>query len=522
MVFAAQAPEPPPVPRSCHFRALKSARPQTTDPTSFEDDPVVVLAPGRYVAIEGVRVTMRRGTRVLGRQTLDRLSTSGGVVRLVPPAGHDALRIGKGPVRITLTGTRAAECPERAVRFRGSWRFAAPTLPVRGAPATTFVEDARLGGVRFYLRSVGERVVRTVRATLLGGNGRAVSSVAVGGALRDGAAIDLPAPADLSAGRYRVRFSGRPPGSRHLRTWTAPLVLGSRGAPGSPPVDQEAGLAEQRVVVDWSQGRAAGRDTAGFVVPGIGYGEIACGYQQQHIRFYPNDLDREQSMMLWTYKDWGEGSEKSIREAVHTQFTGPSFQEGLNKFSPPEKRMTGEYEGVISDRGVLEAPFGTLLAPPTSIDLTWEWDFSETRQSRCHVEAVLRTENGDPTPSRPLARSAQVVWRGEPNAAGHDVASTEVPGVGTVTVRCEATPAGTRTLTVDPATQGGSVTLREGGEEKRTDYDSGPLVVALPNNGQLKIGLYDGASVLVSSRWKVNDPKPGENACRVAAQVVVR
>jgi hypothetical protein len=94
--------------------------------------------------------------------------------------------------------------------------------------------------------------------------------------------------------------------------------------------------------------------------------------------------------------------------------------------------------------------------------------------------------------------------------------------VGTVSVTCQALPGGTRTLTVDPATQGGSVNVREGGEDKQTNYDAGPLVAQLPNNGQLKIGLYGGASVLVSSRWKVNDPKPGENSCRVNAQVVVR
>jgi hypothetical protein len=46
--------------------------------------------------------------------------------------------------------------------------------------------------------------------------------------------------------------------------------------------------------------------------------------------------------------------------------------------------------------------------------------------------------------------------------------------------------------------------------------------VQLPNNGMLKFGLFDGASMLVSSRWKVNDPRASENFCRVAAQVVVR
>lgn len=522
-MFAAQAAEPPPpVPKSCQFVAIKSARPQTTDPTSFEDDPAVVLAPGRYVAIEGVKVTMRRGKKVIGVQSLDRLSTSGGVVRLLPPAGRKALSVPQGSVTIRVTGTRAAACEKRVVDYAGSWRFSAPTLPVRAAPATTFVEDARLSGLRFYLRSVGERVVRGVRATLLDDRGKAIATAQVPTAVRDGATLDVGVSDKLAAGRYQVRFSGRTAGSSRSRTWTAPLVLGSRGGPGSPPVDQQAGLSEQHVVVDWSRNRASGRDTAGFVAPGIGYGEIVCGVQQQHVRFYPNDVGREQSMMLWTYKDWRENNEKSIRESTHTQFTGPSFSEGMNKFSPPEKHMTGEYEGIITDRGVLDSPFGESLAPPTYILVQWSWDFSDPRDHRCHVEATLRTENGDPTTSRPLARALQVVWRGDPNAAGHDSAQADVPGVGTVSLTCQASPAGTRTLTVDPATEGGSVNVREGGEDKLTNYSSGPLVAQLPNNGQLKIGLYGGASILVSSRWKVNDPKPGENSCRVAAQVVVR
>lgn len=513
---------PQEVPKSCQFRAVKSARPQTQDPTQFADDPAVVLAPGRYVALEGVRVVLRRGKKVVAANTMERLSTSGGVIRLAPVPGQRRIPIVRGNTTITVTAKRAALCPSRDVRYVGRWFFGRPSLPVRAAPATTFVEDARSGGLKLFVRNVGGRVVRNVRATILRSSGRAVGSASVPGELSAGTQLDVGVPPDVAAGRYTLRMSGRPEGSKRLRTWRTPLVLGSRGAPGSPPVSQQAGLSEQRVVVDWSNSRAAGRDIAGFVAPGIGYGEIVCGVQQQHVRFYPTDVGREQSMMLWTYKDWREGSEKAIRESVHTQFSGPSFQEGLNKFSPPEKHMTGQYEGLITDRGVLDAPFGEGLAPPTSIDLTWEWDFSDPRKSRCHVEAVLRTENGDPTEARPLARSLQVVWRGDPNAAGHDFVSVPVPGVGTVSLTCQATPEGTRTLVVDPATEGGAVTYREGGDDRVENVGSGPLVVPLPNNGQVEIGLFGGASVMISSRWKVNDPRPGENWCETAAQVVVR
>ena len=507
-------------PKVCAFADVKVARPQALDPTAFEDDPAIILAPGRHNVLENVVVTLRHGSRVLGRLVVGKLEKSGAVVRLLPPAGAQRVVVPAGRNTVTVTGRRVARCPKRAVHHVGSWRFTAPTLPVRAAPATTFVEDARSGGVRFYLRSVGGKVVRGVRAAVLDAKNRVVGVARLGTTLRDGAVLDVGMPSDLAAGAYRVRFSGRA-GTR-TSSWTAPLVLGTRGTPGSPPVDADAGLSEQHVVVDWSKNQATGRDTAGFVAPGIGYGEIVCGYDQQHIRFHPNDLTREQSMMLWTYKDWTENTEKSIRESIHTEFSGPDFQEGLNKFSPPEHEMTGEYEGLITDRGTLGEPFATLLAPPTSILLTWVWRFGTNGKDRCHVEATLRTENGNPTTTRPYARSAQVVWRGDGNAAGHDTASVDVPAVGTMTLTCQATPDGTRTLTIDPATQGATVFDREGGDDRRTDTDHGPLVVPLPNNGQLKIGLYDGASVLVSSRWKVNDPLPDQNSCRVAAQLVVQ
>ena len=520
MIAATPPPEPPP--KSCQFVAVKSARPQTTDPTAFEDDPAVVLAPGRYVALEGVKVRLRVAGRVVAVGSTDRLSTSGGVVRLAAPAGATALAVPAGRAAVSVTGRRAARCPQRAVRHRTRWAFSAPSLAARAAPVTTFVEDARAGGLQLSLRSVAGRTVRGVRALLRSPGGRVVAAAPLPSALDGGAALAIPVPTGLRAGRYTLRLRGRVAGTSAVRTWSAPLVLGSRGAPGSPPVDQQAGLSEQRVVVDWSQGRSKGREVAGFVAPGIGSGEVVCAGDQQHVRFYPHDVGREQSMMLWTYKDWGGGNEKAIRESIHTQFTGPSFQEGLNKFSPPEKRSTGRYVGLITDRGPLEAPFGDGLAPATSIDLRWEWDFSDPDRARCHIEAVLRTENGDPGEARPLARTLQVVWRGDGNAAGHDRVTTPVPGVGTVSLTCAPGPEGERRLVIEPAEQGGSVTTRQGGDDTVTESGSGPLVVALPNNGQVEVGLFGGASVLVSSRWKVNDPKPGENSCRVAAQVVVR
>lgn len=521
-MFAA-APPPaapaPKVPATCRFVDIKDARAATDDPTSFEDDPGIVLAPGRHVAILDVKVVVTQNGEVVGSRSIPRLSTSGTVLRMAPPAGSSSLRVSRGVIQIHVTGTRETACPKRDVDVTRAWRFNEPSLPVRGAPITPFVGDAHRDGLKLVLRSVGGRTSTGVVANVLKDD-KLVARRSVG-TLEDGGVITVPFPDSLGAGRYTLKVTGRGEGTGKA-SWSDSLVLGA-GSTGGSATGSDAGLTEQKVVVDWSRNRAAGRDTAGFVAPGIGYGEIVCGFKQQHVRFYPTDLNREQSMMLWTYKNWQQNFEKSIRESIHTQFSGPSFQEGMNKFSPPEKHMTGEYEGVIADRGVLEAPFGASLAPPTTIDLTWVWDFSDPRNSRCHVEATLRTETAAST--APLARSAQVVWRGTDNAAGHDTASTEIPGVGTMTVVCEAARGatrddGTRTVTIAPASGGGSVVDREGGDDKETPVESGPLVAQLPNNGMLKLKLAAGGYALVSSRWKVNDPLPGENSCRVAAQYV--
>jgi hypothetical protein len=504
-------------PVTCDHPPL-SARLATHDPTSFSDDPGVVLAPYRKVVFTKLEVTLRRDGRLLASEKLDRLSTSGTILRLRDPDGG-AVSVTTGDTTLTVVGTRNA-CANKTQKVTRQWDFTQPSLPVRAAPATTFVEDARRG-LRVYLRSVGGRTSSGVTVRLVDPDGRTVSRAPAGTVVTSGAVVDLAGSAKLKAGSYRLVLGGRVAGANHTSTYALPLVLGSRGTAGSPPVDADAGLAEQHVVVDWSDSRPKGRDQAGFVAPGIGYGELVCGNQQQHIRFHPTDLGRETSMMLWTYKDWRENNEKSIRESIHTQFGGPDFQEGLNKFSPPEKHMTGEYEGLLTDRGVQETPFADGLAPPTSIKLTWSWDFSDPRKARCHVEAVLRTENGNlGAAAKPLARSLQVVWRGEESAPGHDRAETDVPGLGPVGLVCEATPGGTRAITIG-APQGATILVREGGDDKKIETDTGPVVVPLPNNGQLKLTFFGGASMLVSSRWKVNDPRPAENACRVALQAVV-
>jgi hypothetical protein len=221
--------------------------------------------------------------------------------------------------------------------------------------------------------------------------------------------------------------------------------------------------------------------------------------------------------MTWTDKNWGSYREFALREAKYATGTGRDFREGLNKFGPTEKWSRGSFEGIISDRGPLNGPGGSALAPPTTFDLDWEWDFSKPGRASCRVSAVFRTQTDLTDP--PLARSAQIVWRGESNATpGNTVAGVDFPGLGDVTATCQAGPTGDRKLLID-STVGGTVVTREGSDEVSTPFEVGRIEARLPNNGMLFLQLNSGERILVSSRWKANDPAPEKNWCVVSAQI---
>jgi hypothetical protein len=496
----------------------------SSDPTLLRDEPRAILSP-RAVAVSAVRVELRRGTRLYASGFLSgRLARGRTAVALTLAAGR---QVGAGRYRLIAIGRRAG-CAGRASAAR-DWRFGTPSLPVRAAPISTFVRDNE-GSLRLILRSVGHRRVRGVRVRLLDAAGATVAQSPRRASFRGEKVVDLPVAGTLPPGSYTLRVSGKSDGAAETELSEQPLTLaaggngngggnGGGGPAPDPTQPSPVGLVEQRAVVDWSGGESRGRDVAGFVAPGVGYGELVCRPDAQWIRFYPTDLQREVAMMTWTYKDWAENQEKAVREAQYGPFTGPDFREGLNKFGPPEKRSTGEFSGIVSDRGPFGSLGGASLAAPTTFRLTWEWDLTDSRTSRCHVEATFLTENAAGTQA-PLARSTSLVWRGDANAAGHDSASVGVPGLGTVSLTCQAGVRGARTLTVDTAL-GADVTTREGSDDVARGQAFGPIVAQLPNNGMLAIRFSNGATLLASSRWKVNDPDATQNACFVAAQAVV-
>jgi hypothetical protein len=494
---------------ACRTLPVKVAL-SSSDPTALEDDPAAIVSPLRGASVSEPRVVLKRKGRTYAQGSMKgRLARGRTAIALRTVTGR---RIRAGRYRLVATGRRAG-CSAR-VRTDRRWTFGTPSLPVRAAPLSTLVSDND-GQVRLLLRSVGRHSVSGVRVSLLDSSGATVAQTTHRGAFTGQVPVDLPLAGTPAPGRYTLKVTGRSGGSA-LQS-QQPLAFAPGGGSVPAATAPQTGAAVQHIVVDWSGGAPQGRDVAGFVAPGIGYGEVVCRPDAQWIRFYPGDLQRDVAMMNWTYKDWSENQEKAIREALHDRYTGPDFREGLNKFGPAEKLSTGEYEGIISDRGPFDNVGAATLAAPTTLKLTWQWDFSQPGSERCHVEATLTSQTASATP--PVARSAPILWRGDSNAAGRDTAAVDVPGVGALALACQPGPLGARTLTVDTP-QGATVTTREGSDDFARPQEVGPVSAALPNNGMVAIRFAGGATLLASSRWKVNDPDPAQNFCMVAAQSV--
>ncbi|MGK2956625.1 MAG: hypothetical protein ACSLFI_13280 [Solirubrobacterales bacterium] len=467
----------------------------------------VYVKPNGKVYAADVKVTKGRDVYARGRISGRLVGGRTSIVRL------NVIRdVGAGKYKISVTARRGG-CKVRRTR-KSNWGFQTPTLPLQALPFSTKVKD-NAGAVRFTLRPIRRASIGRVRVSLLNSKGATVAEQVIPDLNGKQIIADLPISGTLNPGEYRVKLYGQ---ERDSGIWRRSIQSFRfvRGGGGSKPVETTGELV-QKVSVDWYGGDYKGRETGGFIAPGIGYGEIVCSPDQQWIRFYPSNGSREAAMMNWTYKNWGTFSEKALREAKYANGTGPDFREGLNKFGPPEKYSTGSFQGIISDRGPIEGPGGVSLAPPTTLDMDWEWDFSQPKSARCHVNATFRTETE--STERPLARSVQIVWRRERNATEKNTTSSvDVPGLGTVTAVCEAGPTGVRRLNIDSPV-GGRIVTREGSEDFSVTQKNGPLAAKLPNNGMLFLQLNSGERILVSSRWKTNDPDPDQNWCVISAQI---
>jgi hypothetical protein len=385
---------------------------------------------------------------------------------------------------------------------------AKPGLPLSATPVSTRTGD-NVGAVKLVLRPLKRAKVGAVQIVLRNSKGKPVSRKRVAG-FDEQRIVELPLKRTLRPGKYRVRMVGRKAKGGKLLSATRKLVFAAGGGSGGATI--VGGTLIQRSVIDWSGGKWGGRDLAGFIAPGVGYGEVICRPDAQYVRFFGSSGSRETAMMNWTYRDWGSYREKSLREAVYTSGTGFDFFEGLNKFSPAEKTSTGIFDGVISDRGPIGGPGGVPLAPVTTVSVNWQWNFTKSSEAHCYVEAVFRTEL---EAAATVARSVQVVWRGESNAAANGYSTVDFPGLGLVAIRCQ--PGEPRRLRIE-SPRGGRVVTREGSEDSILLQPAGPVEAALPNNGMVVVEMQGGERVTVASRWKLNDPDPNKNWCLIAGQ----
>ena len=228
-------------------------------------------------------------------------------------------------------------------------------------------------------------------------------------------------------------------------------------------------------------------------------------------------------MMLWTFRNWEESSEYALRESELTQYTGPDFNEGFNKFHPAEKRSRGSFVGIIGDGLPAAGMFGSGRSP-TEVRLTWSWDFSDPASANCSVDATF-TSQGAGT-SGALATGLSLAWQGAQDVPADTTIATAVPGLGRVHLRCDPRPEGLRRLVVEPdvAVSGLELLTYEGSDTSRRAIINTPYVVPVPNNGLVELAASSGARPLrlvLSSRWKVNDPDPAANFCRLSGLAVV-
>ncbi len=158
---------------------------------------------------------------------------------------------------------------------------------------------------------------------------------------------------------------------------------GLRGATGLAGTD---GLFDDTVTLNWQNGQQSAGDSADFAIPGIGEGELVCSESAQWLRVFPTDQQDEVTMWLVRQQD---GLPATVRTARHNQYTGPDFNEGLNRYRG-QLVTSGSFAGLISSRGAWTDPGGP-GPPPTSFHVSFNWNFTDQASARCYVAAQFIT-----------------------------------------------------------------------------------------------------------------------------------
>jgi hypothetical protein len=157
--------------------------------------------------------------------------------------------------------------------------------------------------------------------------------------------------------------------------------IGLTGPPGPP------GIVNQSLSINWQNGAYRGQDSASFVAPGIGHGEVVCSLNTQWVNFTPYGQSSDSEM-------WGaimRGEEVSVRAAARRAPSwGNEFNLGLNIVNGTEPESQGSMVGIISSRGKFGSP-GEAGPPPTTFHLSWYWSFADTYGPRCYVAGTFET-----------------------------------------------------------------------------------------------------------------------------------
>jgi hypothetical protein len=187
--------------------------------------------------------------------------------------------------------------------------------------------------------------------------------------------------------RKRQAMRGRrgPQGPRGFRGLTGPTGPAGATGPAGPSVQVHG------ATVNWQNNQWQGRSTAGFPIPGIGFGQIVCDPKSQQLQIYP--FNSSHYITVWYVREQTSSGGVYGPTLATDRFTPDHNQqfmnEGFNKFSGPESTSTGSFHGIISDRGP-----GGVSGPgpaPTSFHVSFDWNFTDTNTYRCFVAASFTT-----------------------------------------------------------------------------------------------------------------------------------
>jgi hypothetical protein len=161
-------------------------------------------------------------------------------------------------------------------------------------------------------------------------------------------------------------------------------AIGSAGLTGPPG---PPGIVNQTISINWQNGAYRGQDSASFVAPGIGRGEVVCSLNTQWVNFTPYDQGADSEMWAAIMR----GEEVSVRAAARRAASwGDEFNLGLNVVNGTEPESQGSMVGIISSRGQFGSP-GEAVPPPTTFHLSWYWSFADGYGPRCYVAGTFAT-----------------------------------------------------------------------------------------------------------------------------------